>query len=115
MTLKKMLVRFLHHQGYKVVRYLDSDILSLKPKMLYNKYRDYTMIPESSYIINLKLVDKYVRQIDGDAVECGVWKGGMIAGIAEILGGNRTYYLFDSFEGLLQVKEIDGYAAKKWQ
>lgn len=44
-------------------------------------------------------------------MECGVWRGGMIASISEILGNNREYYLFDSFEGLPQAKEIDGIAA----
>ena len=39
----------------------------------------------------------------------------MIAGMVDILGAERTYYLFDSFEGLPEVKEIDGVSAKVWQ
>ena len=39
----------------------------------------------------------------------------MIAGFAEILGSNRAYFLFDSFEGLPPAKEIDGEAALAWQ
>jgi O-methyltransferase len=48
-------------------------------------------------------------------VECGTWKGGMIAGIASILGKQRDYFLFDSFEGLPPAKKIDGAAAIAWQ
>jgi len=82
---------------------------------VYNKYSGYTMIPENIYKTNLKISDKYLKDIKGDVVECGVWKGGMTAGIAEMLGNERNYYLFDSFEGLPLVQEIDGSAAKKWQ
>jgi len=110
-----MLEKFLNRKGYKIVPYSNSELRVPKFKMLYNKYYDYTMIPEVNYVINLELADKYVKNIEGDIVECGVWKGGMIAGIAEVLGNNRTYYLFDSFEGLPEVKEIDGEAAKEWQ
>jgi hypothetical protein len=48
-------------------------------------------------------------------VECGTWKGGMIAGIADVLGPAREYWLYDSFEGLPPAKEIDGAAALSWQ
>ncbi|MFC0514582.1 TylF/MycF/NovP-related O-methyltransferase [Mucilaginibacter angelicae] len=83
-------------------------------KALYLKYRQHTMVPEAIYIANLELVLK-AAGITGDIYECGVWKGGMIAGIAELLGNKRKYYLFDSFEGLPEAKEIDGMAAIGWQ
>jgi O-methyltransferase len=115
MTPKKIIKRFLHFKGYKIVPSFDSNPQTSEFKRLYNKYSDYTMIPEINYVTNLELAYKYAKQIEGDIVECGVWKGGMIAGIAEVLGSNRTYYLFDSFEGLPEVKEIDGDTAKRWQ
>lgn len=83
-------------------------------KIYKNDFRSYTMIPELMYIDNLRLAEK-IKPIEGDIVECGVWKGGMIAGIARVLGNNRTYHLFDSFEGLPQAKENDGKAAMEWQ
>ncbi|MDJ1482393.1 TylF/MycF/NovP-related O-methyltransferase [Cytophagaceae bacterium YF14B1] len=85
-----------------------------KHQLLYQKYRNYTMIPEKEFLDNLELCYSY-RNIPGAIVECGVWRGGMIAAIAETVGKDRTYYLFDSFEGLPEVKEIDGKAAQKWQ
>lgn len=72
------------------------------------------MIPENYFIDNLALINRF-SHIEGSVVECGVWRGGMIAAIAELLGNDRKYFLFDSFEGLPQVKEIDGESAKAWQ
>jgi hypothetical protein len=51
----------------------------------------------------------------GDIVECGVWKGGMSAGMASILGNSRAYHLFDSFEGLPPAESIDGTEALAYQ
>jgi hypothetical protein len=39
----------------------------------------------------------------------------MSAGIADVMGSEREYFLFDSFEGLPPVTELDGEAAKAWQ
>lgn len=73
------------------------------------------MIPEDVYCENLSICDKF-KFVNGDIVECGVWRGGMIAGIAESLSPlNKKYYLLDSFEGLPEVKEVDGKGAKEWQ
>lgn len=81
---------------------------------VYRKYADHTMVAADSYIRNLVLAEK-VRNVEGCVVECGVWRGGMIAGIADLLGGGRDYYLFDSFEGLPPVKAIDGRGLRAWQ
>ena len=72
------------------------------------------MIPESHFVDNLALATS-VKDIAGCIVECGVWRGGMSAGLASLLGPNRTYYLFDSFEGLPPAQEIDGSSAIAWQ
>ncbi len=72
------------------------------------------MVPEDIYIKNLKLVELF-SFASGAVVECGTWKGGMIAGIAKTLGPARSYYLFDSYQGLPPAKDIDGEAAIQWQ
>lgn len=81
---------------------------------LYSKYRDFTMVPENFYIANLKVAER-AKDLEGDVVECGVWRGGMIAGISELLGKSKHYFLYDSFEGLPEAKEVDGAAAIQWQ
>lgn len=81
---------------------------------LYQKYRNYTMLPYSIFIDNITLCQKFLLP-KGDIVECGVWKGGMIAALSEVIGNGRIYHLFDSFEGLPEVQEEkDGKWAKKW-
>jgi O-methyltransferase len=83
-------------------------------RRLYLKYRQYTMIPEKLYSGNLHLATR-VAAVAGSIVECGTWRAGMIAGIADVLGSGRRYYLCDSFQGLPPAEEIDGAAARAWQ
>ena len=84
-------------------------------KQLYQKYSEHTMIWEPMFWENLDLCAEY--HCAGHAVvECGVWKGGMIAAIAEaIQDPAASYHLFDSFQGLPEAQNIDGEAALKWQ
>jgi O-methyltransferase len=82
---------------------------------LYEKYRDATMVPPSVWYDNLALCDQH-GHAPGCIVECGVWRGGMSAGMAEVLGPGRSYYLFDSFEGLPPADgDKDGAFAVAWQ
>lgn len=83
-------------------------------RKVYQKYKDFTMIAADDYVENLRLATR-VRQVPGAIVECGVWRGGMIAGIADVLGKGRPYLLFDSFEGLPPAQPIDGASALAWQ
>ena len=81
---------------------------------LFEKYKAYTMIHRNPYCANLDLINHF-KETNGIIVECGVWRGGMLASIAEVLGPRREYHAFDSFEGLPEAKEKDGLEAKKWQ
>jgi len=81
---------------------------------VYSRFREFTMVPEEAFVTNLEIAAQ-VASVPGAIVECGTWRGGMIAGIASLLGSGREYYLFDSFEGLPQAGEQDGAAARSWQ
>jgi O-methyltransferase len=81
---------------------------------LFKKYKDFTMVPEQLFVSNLELISRY-SHLEGDYVECGVWRGGMSAAISEIINKDKTIHLFDSFEGLPPAKEIDGKEALDWQ
>jgi len=56
---------------------------------------------------------EYIREnnIDGDIVECGVWKGGNILGIIEYLKyykiDTKKVWLYDTFQGMTQPEEVD--------
>ncbi len=99
---------------FRSVTRIVGDIPRLPLRSIYRDYADYTMIPEPSFIRNLALARQF-RGVPGAVVECGVWKGGMSAGIAEVVGRDRIFYLFDSFQGCPKAKEIDGIRAKQWQ
>lgn len=89
--------------------------IQLKYSLIYFKFRHYTMNPPITYLHNLMLVDKY-KHLEGAVVECGTWRGGMIAGIGQLLNdSSRKYYLFDSFEGLPVPTDEDGQGAFDWQ
>lgn len=90
--------------------------MALSPKLFYqfHKFRSFTMMPRHVYVKNLDLVLAH-RHVPGAVVECGTWRGGMIAGIAAVLGNEREYYLYDGFEGLPKAQEIDGAGARAWQ
>lgn len=72
------------------------------------------MVPRHTYICNLELAWSNYH-VKGCVVECGVWRGGMSAGLVAALGASRDYYLLDSFEGLPTAKEIDGVSMIEWQ
>lgn len=78
----------------------------------YKKVRPFTMTsPER--ILSLCEAVKYVhdKKIEGDIVECGVWKGGSMMAVAETLlragDTSRDLYLFDTFEGMPPPTEND--------
>src|SRR6266481_8283397 len=89
--------------------------LRLVYRAIYRKYRAYTQIHEAKYVDNLDLCARF-KSVRGCVVECGVWRGGMSAGMADVLGADRQYFLFDSFEGMPPAsKDLDGKAAIAWQ
>lgn len=77
-------------------------------------FKDYSLVPSDIFACNLKAAFS-IKELPGAIVECGVWKGGMMAGIARLLGADRNYYLFDSFEGMPPCQEIDGRWANHWR
>jgi O-methyltransferase len=83
-------------------------------EMIYRRYSSFTMIEKYTYIKNLEIAESFCR-VPGCVVECGVWRGGMSAGLADVLGPDREYFLFDSFEGLPPAEKVDGPAALRWQ
>ncbi len=83
-------------------------------KRIHHEFREYTMTPGWLYVDTLEVAER-AKSLHGCVVECGVWRGGMIAGLARLLGRDRRYYLFDSFEGLPPARAIDGEKAIQWQ
>lgn len=114
--LAQLIKKAAHSFGFDVVRLRsEAPVLPDVPLSFINtvsKVRAYTMTsPER--IVSLCEAVKYVQQngIEGDIVECGVWKGGSMMAVADTLLGlnstDRNLYLFDTFEGMPPPTEND--------
>ncbi|HEY3027475.1 MAG TPA: TylF/MycF/NovP-related O-methyltransferase [Pyrinomonadaceae bacterium] len=81
---------------------------------LLRKVRPYTLLTAEK-LRNLKRLAALIdaENIAGDLVECGTYKGGSAAVLATALTPERHLWLYDSFEGMPEVREIDGEGAKE--
>ena len=108
---KKTMQHFAHICGYEISRkhlldFNDTDnqiIESVRPYTMTSPLRVYALIEAVRYVIENK--------IPGSIVECGVWKGGSMMAVAKTLMQlnyhEKDLYLFDTFEGMTEPKEID--------
>ncbi len=110
--LNKILARF----GYVLSKdelIMPRDLAEDKEFMeLYEFCRPYTMTsPERMFGLYQSVRYIIENNIEGDFVECGVWKGGSSMLIARLLTKlnifNRNIYLYDTFEGMTQPSDID--------
>jgi O-methyltransferase len=88
----------------------------------FKKVQPYTMTsPERVFALCEAVNYVHKQNIEGDIVECGVWKGGSMMAVAETLlnlkNTDRNLYLFDTFEGMPPPTEpdraMDGKSAKE--
>jgi O-methyltransferase len=78
----------------------------------WRQFKDLTMVPPHVFSDNLDLVRSF-RDVPGDIVECGCWRGGMSGAMAVVAPGRQSV-LFDSFEGLPDPGDDDGEEAQRW-
>jgi hypothetical protein len=101
-------------------RYLHADF-SVKEQQILQIVRPFTMTsPER--IIALTRAVEYIteKNIEGDIVECGVWKGGSMMAVLQTLFNqnniDKKIYLYDTFEGMSEPtnadKSLDGRPAQ---
>ena len=87
-----------------IIKYEYFDIIrQVLPYTLTTPARLFVLIEAVKYVIN--------NNIEGDIVECGVWKGGsmMAAALAllEMNATDRDLYLYDTFKGMTKPSEED--------
>lgn len=110
------IIKRLWHYGRRLLQRFRLQLWHIRYRFLHLRYRNFTMIGNTTFADNMVLVHEHGRPVAGLVVECGVWRGGTSAAMAEVLGADRTYYLFDSFEGLPPAQaEKDGPAAIAYQ
>jgi O-methyltransferase len=86
-------------------------ISSNKIQEIISIVKPYTMLSNERIINNILSVQEIVQNnIEGDIIECGVWKGGsvmaMILALKE-LNTTRQIHLFDTFAGMTPPSEYD--------
>lgn len=89
--------------GYEINR-LNAG-LSTEELSILSKVTDFTMTSPQRLVALMDAVNYVVRnRIEGDIVECGVWRGGSMMAAAHSLNAlndrSRHLYLFDTFEGM---------------
>jgi O-methyltransferase len=110
-VLKKIAQVILTRTGYRLQKRYDLDIekefiathVQVKNKTMTSQERQYALFKAVEYIEK--------NNIEGDIVECGVWKGGSSMLIAQTLKNKddftRTLYLYDTFAGMSEPTEKD--------
>jgi hypothetical protein len=81
-------------------------------KDIYHRVSPYTMTGPERIKALINSIEYIIKNdIKGDFVECGVWKGGSIMTIAQILLkygiSDRKIWLYDTFEGMTEPEDID--------
>lgn len=106
----KIFLTILRKLGYSLVKIQQQsnsypDILEKEFWEIYNFCKPYTMTSvERMYSLYCSV--KYIlsKGLEGDFVECGVWRGGSSMLVAKMLVNrniyNRKIYLYDTFEGM---------------
>lgn len=114
--MKKIIKNFLKGYGYDIVPFKKNgdfppDILE-DEKDIFRKVTPFTMTGIERIVSLIQSV-KYVveNKIEGDFVECGVWRGGSMMIVALVLkqlgDTSRKLYLYDTFEGMSAPSEKD--------
>jgi O-methyltransferase len=91
--------------------YSQSDFTTLE-NQIFDQIKPFTMTSKERVISLIRAVHYLIENnIEGDFVECGVWKGGSAMAIIktlQFLGVNdRKVYLYDTFEGMPPPEEVD--------
>src|SRR5690606_28743309 len=88
-----------------------SDIQAEEKKII-DEVREFTLTNPERIVSFIRAINHIENNnIEGDIVECGVWKGGSIMAALRTLEGlnsmERNVYLYDTFEGMSEPTEAD--------
>ena len=115
---KKLFVQILKLKGYQLIKLNENfDKLPIelsvndKETLEYIIDKKLSMTPIPRLITTVKAC-KYIldNNINGDFIECGVWRGGhaiLAKKIFEANGSNKNVFLYDTFSGMTKPQERD--------
>lgn len=112
--MKKLLLKIIKKLGYSVSKNSDlyPDIHENEFWEIYSLCSPYTMTSVERMYSLYASVDYILKnKIEGDFVECGVWRGGSAMLMAKMLSNrnivDRKIYLYDTFEGMAEPSSHD--------
>lgn len=113
--MKRILQNIIKKTGYTLVKSSDNNYPDIKEKEFWDYYtlcKPYTMTSIERMYALYSATDYVLKnEIEGDFVECGVWRGGSAMLIAMMLQHrnitNRKIHLFDTFEGMTAPSSFD--------
>lgn len=115
--LKKIFNQFLNYFGYAIYNlhktddYIRIQEISYYENELINKCKKYSMTPKLRMWALIQAFHHIVnKNIEGDFVECGVWKGGNIILLLNLIKKfniKKQVYGFDTFEGMSEPTSAD--------
>ncbi len=97
-------------------RHLREDFSATMPSPeVFKTVAPFTMLSEGKLTTLLHCAQKVQqKKVHGDFVECGTCRGGSAAVLASALSSDRHLWLYDSFQGMPETKEIDGTGATEF-
>jgi hypothetical protein len=114
--IKNLVRKILQRYNYDIIKIntgtsLPGDFEDLHTR-IYNAVSEFTMTsPERIYSLIEAINYVENNKIDGDIVECGIWKGGSMMAVAQVLkmhhNLSRELYLYDTFDGMSEPTEHD--------
>jgi O-methyltransferase len=111
---KDVMRGLLDKSGYVIRRKVAPEYADFTPEMraLVERVTPYTQTPPERIAALTTAVDYVVRkQVRGDFVECGVWRGGSMMAVAVTLKSlgvsDRDLWLYDTYEGMTPPTEAD--------
>lgn len=119
--MKKVILGVLKNLGYSLVKIDPQSSTDTKPYPdiiesefwdIYNMCKPYTMTSVERMYSLYRSVDYVLSKgLEGDFVECGVWRGGSSMLVAKMLVNrniiNRKIFLYDTFEGMAPPTDAD--------
>lgn len=113
--MKKLIQSLLNKVGYKLVPNADPFNfpveMTKEERALVELAGQYSMTgPLRMWALVQSIRHVATKDLEGDFVECGVWRGGnlvLMKKMQEACGLDREIYAFDTFEGMSEPTEID--------
>ncbi len=116
--MKKLIINLLRKFNYELVKVygvnadkIPTDFEDLHLNIYKNVCNNTMTSPERIYSLIEAVTYVEKNNIEGDIVECGVWKGGSMMAVAETLqyfkSNKRSLYLYDTYEGMSEPTEHD--------